>query len=76
MLHLVIHVNLTKDSMPTRHQTVIVAGGLAVWTGSVWLSKTGDDSGTIITWPVKWWTPLIQMTDINYLPEAKSCECE
>ena len=48
----------TQDKMPQPHVLVIVAGGCAVWTGSVWLSKTGDTVlGRVIEWPVTWWMP-------------------
>ena len=47
----------TCDRMPEPHQLVIVAGGVAVWTGSVWLSKIDDNR--VIEWPVEWWMPII-----------------
>jgi hypothetical protein len=46
------------SNVPEPNRLVIVAGGVALWTGSVWLSKTGDDNCRVITWPVKWWMPL------------------
>ncbi len=48
----------TCDLKPLPHQLVVVAGGVAVWTGSIWLSKTGDDNDRVIQWPVKWWMPM------------------
>jgi len=59
-----LKVFLTKDFMPDPHRLVLVSGGVAVWTGSVWLSKTGDDSGRVIEWPVKWWCSLLHDSDI------------
>ena len=55
----------TRDRMPEPHVLVIVSGGVAVWTGSVWLSKTGDDSGQVIRWEVTWWMslPVDERTD-------------
>ena len=55
----------TIDLMPEPHRMVIVSGGLAVWTGSVWLSKTGDSSGRVIQRQVKWWMPIIDDTVIK-----------
>ena len=49
----------TSERMPEPNGVVIVEGGLATWTGSVWLSKTGNDSGRVIQWPVTYWTLLI-----------------
>lgn len=60
-------LRFTKDRMPEPHQIVIVSGGLACWTGSVWLSKTGDDNCRVIRWDVKWWIPLIHDEDIPWL---------
>ncbi len=48
----------TDQRIPDPHRIVIVPGGIAVWTGSVWLSKTGDDSNRVIEWPVRYWMPL------------------
>ncbi len=46
----------TSDRMPDLHEPVRVAGGTAVWTGSVWLSQNpGDDFARVIEWPVTWW---------------------
>ncbi len=49
----------TKERKPEPHHVVIVEGGLATWTGSEWLTKSGEDSGRVIQWDVLYWTPLI-----------------
>jgi hypothetical protein len=56
-----IPIYLTRHVMPEPHQTVIVAGGLACWTGSIWLSMSDDRRP--ISWAVKWWAPLIYATE-------------
>jgi len=48
-----ISIHRTKDMLPEPHFQVIVAGGIAVWTGSVWLSYSDDRR--VIEWPVEWW---------------------
>lgn len=51
--------------MPEPNTTVIVAGGLASWTGSVWLSKShGQGDRRPIRWPVKWWASLVYDTEV------------
>ena len=66
-----LHFYLTTDLMPKPHQMVIVSGGLAFWTGSVWISKTGDNSGRVIQWQVKWWMPIIDDTVIKRGKQAR-----
>lgn len=47
----------TKDAMPEPHQLVIVEGGCAVWTGSVWLSyaTASLDTDRNLLRAVSWW---------------------
>ena len=59
-------VHRTRDRMPEPHQTVLVAGGLALWTGSVWLSMTGNDSYRVLEWPVQWWVRVPTGADEPY----------
>ena len=62
---------LTAETMPQRYRTVIVSGGIAMWTGKEWLTKTGGDSGRPIQWPVEWWTPLLYNRDVGFAePQA------
>lgn len=60
-----VSVHPTRERMPEPHRIVIVAGGLATWTGSVWLSKTAEDTGRVIEWHVSWWMPLLHDSDTN-----------
>lgn len=66
---------LTKTQMPDPHILVIIAGGPAVWTGSVWLSKSPYTNGSrIIEWPVKWWMYFPQDADVLGRPPAGPSE--
>jgi hypothetical protein len=53
-----IGIHLTSEKMPEPHRLVLVSGGIATWTGSVWLSMTAQDAYRPIEWPVKWWGPV------------------
>ena len=66
-----LYFNWITDLMPEPHQMVIVSGGLAVWTGSVWLSKTGDSSGRVIQRQVKWWMPIIDDLTIKHAKKVR-----
>jgi hypothetical protein len=50
--------HVTSQKMPEIGQYVIVAGGIATWDGTQWLSQTGGASGRPITWPIRWWMQL------------------
>jgi len=56
---LLVEAIRTSDKMPDPMRTVIVAGGAALWTGSVWLSQTGPDCGRVLAWRPEWWMPLM-----------------
>jgi hypothetical protein len=59
----------TSDKMPEPYKMVIVSGGVAVWTGSEWLSRTGEDNGRKIEWDVKWWmAPLFDEDVVESTP--------
>lgn len=68
MTNKLIEVHYTKDKMPECHQTVIVDGGIAVWTGKVWLSQMPDCCGRVIGWEVEWWIPLIHQHSFLLVP--------
>lgn len=55
--------NLSSERLPEPHVTVMVAGGIALWTGKQWLSLM-EDRHRPITWEVKWWLPLLQDEDV------------
>lgn len=50
-----ITVYKTSEKMPERWKTVLVAGGVAVWTGTEWRSRTGVPDERPIAWQVQWW---------------------
>ena len=43
---------------PPLFQTVLVAGGIAAWTGVNWLSRSGACEDRPITWDVEWWAAI------------------
>ena len=55
-----LEIYFTRDRMPEINVLVYVAGGLAKWTGHVWLSMTAQSAYCDITWPVKWWAYVLQ----------------
>ncbi len=57
-----IEIVLTKDRFPKEYETVIVDGGIAMWNGTIWTTRTGT-TGIPIAWPVLWWTPLLYLND-------------
>lgn len=50
-----ITVYKPSEKMPERWKTVLVAGGVAVWTGTEWRSRTGVPDERPIAWQVQWW---------------------
>lgn len=52
-------LNTSVSGKPPIGETVIVAGGLAKWTGECWLSQTPDSMNRPIQWEVNWWLPLL-----------------
>lgn len=62
-MKVLVELYFTKDRMPEPHQLVIVDGGIAVWTGSVWLTKTHNDN-RVIEWRVGWWMPIPSQNDL------------
>lgn len=72
-----VRPTLTRHRMPEQHALVIVNGGLAIWTGSAWLSKThGDSFGRVIEWPVLWWLPLLDDEAILDASERPGPPCQ
>jgi hypothetical protein len=51
-----IPIVLCSQRMPEVNEIVIVAGGIAYWTGENW--RTPLDHGNVIQWKVNWWAPL------------------
>lgn len=49
----------TSEQLPEPYRIVLVDYGIAFWTGTEWLSASGDDSGRPIKWSVLYWSPLI-----------------
>ncbi len=49
----------TAECMPPEWTVVLVEGGVAKWTGRLWLSMMDKDQRAI-GWPITWWSPLLQ----------------
>ena len=56
----------TSDRLPEPWITVLVAGGIAYHNpeSNTWHSRTGNDTGKIIEWPVKHWAELPSPYDL------------
>lgn len=49
-----------KEGYPRACQPVLVSGGLAIWTGERWMSRTLGYGDRVIHWKVRWWAPLLE----------------
>jgi hypothetical protein len=47
-----------KERFPTCFENVIVHGGMAHYTGDLWITETGASYGRPIQWEVTHWRPL------------------
>ena len=69
-IKMILPVFLTDEEMPETHQTVIVAGGIACYNGSNWISQVAGSGARPIEWAVKWWAPLLTSIELPQVWEG------